>query len=711
MSAILRTLLVLATVGAVSLPSLLPIEAQGRRRAATQPSSPATPSEIAKQWVFESNQLEFYLNSDGIAYIRPGVKIKVVSITIPADRRPVVELTFTDDFDQPIDRLGKITPGAISASMVLARWNPETREYFSYTTRIQTTPASSPAGPGVTAIQAAADSGGTWTDLEMGRAQYRFRTVLPADFDTAATMTLGIYSARNLNDILGKSYYANVLHDFRADAQPITSTWDKISTASCNNCHDALAFHGGSRREMKLCVLCHTTQTVDPDTGETQDMETLTHKIHRGANLPSVLGGKPYIIIGNQQSVHDYSHVIYPQDIRNCDNCHEGITAAQKTSQSHVWFTNPTKEACYACHDNINMETGEGHPGRARADNSRCANCHVPDSGEEFDRSIKGAHTIPEKSKQLEGLKVAVVSFTNFKAGEKPTVTFALTNNAGAAVDGSKLATFAPMIAGPTSSYSKYFREAAPARAIFNATTGHTTFTFNNAIPADAKGTWTISGDFYRNVTIKRADGEADISLREAAYNPIRYAALDGGTATPRRTVAPMAQCNTCHDRLALHGGQRLVMEQCVICHNPLETDVARRPASAGAPESVSMQYMIHKIHRGHALDRDYTVYGFGGTPHNYNHVGYPGDLKNCAKCHTANSHRLPAKGDAVVTPRDFYSPMGSGTAACVSCHDNRDTVAHAFLNTAQFGGQPAESCGTCHGANATWSVDKVHAR
>jgi OmcA/MtrC family decaheme c-type cytochrome len=123
------------------------------------------------------------------------------------------------------------------------------------------------------------------------------------------------------------------------------------------------------------------------------------------------------------------------------------------------------------------------------------------------------------------------------------------------------------------------------------------------------------------------------------------------------------------------------------------------------------MQYMIHKIHRGHSLDREYTVYGFGGVAHHYNHVGYPGDLKNCAKCHTANSHRLPAKGDPVVTPRDFYSPMGSGTAACVSCHDSRDAVAHAFLNTAQFGGQPAESCGTCHGNNATWSVDKVHAR
>jgi OmcA/MtrC family decaheme c-type cytochrome len=65
-------------------------------------------------------------------------------------------------------------------------------------------------------------------------------------------------------------------------------------------------------------VLCHTPQTIDPDTGQTQDMPVLVHKIHRGEDLPSVQND-PYIIIGNRQSVHDYSEVVYPQDIRNCE--------------------------------------------------------------------------------------------------------------------------------------------------------------------------------------------------------------------------------------------------------------------------------------------------------------------------------------------------------------------------------------------------------
>ena len=58
-------------------------------------------------------------------------------------------------------------------------------------------------------------------------------------------------------------------------------------------------------------------------------------------------------------------------------------------------------------------------------------------------------------------------------------------------------------------------------------------------------------------------------------------------------------------------------------------------------------------------------------------------------------------------TPRDWFTPQGPGTKACLGCHDTRDAAAHAYLNTAVFG----ESCGACHGANSEWSVTAVHAR
>jgi OmcA/MtrC family decaheme c-type cytochrome len=695
----------------VALALLFPVllAAQGRRRAAATPTTPAAPTVKS----FALDQVEAYMTEDGIAYVRPGLKIKVNSITIGADRKPVLDLTITDDFDQPIDRLGKTTPGVVSLSYILAWYDPAARHYTAYTTRVQTTPATSPR-PGVSATQAGADSGGTVVDLETGHVRYTFRTVLPAGFDATKTHTLGIYATRNLTDIVGKNYYANVEHDFRPDGGTVTDKWDKISTASCNNCHDPLSAHGGSRRDLKLCVLCHQPQTVDPDTGLTQDMKVLAHKIHMGANLPSVKAGTPYIIIGNGQSVHDFSHVVLPQDVRNCQNCHEGRTAAQKATQSELWATAPGRDACGACHDDINWVTGANHAAGPQLNDNACSSCHQPESELEFDASVKGAHTIPEKSAQLKGIKATIVATSNVTAGSKPTVVFKITNGDGSFVDGSKLATFAPIVAGPTTDYTKYYRESAVGKGIFDATAGTTTYTFTNAIPETATGTWAFSGDIYRNSTIKRGDGGADISLREAAMNPIHYVAVTGAL-TPRRMPATLASCNTCHDRLALHGGQRMAIEECVICHNPVESDISRRPATAGAPESISFARMIHKIHRGAELVQDFTVYGFGGTPHNYNHVEYVGDQRNCAKCHTASGFTLPLPTGTqpVITLRDYFSPQGPGTAACLGCHDGPDAAAHAYLNTTQFPGStnPAEACATCHGTGKEWSVEKSHAR
>jgi OmcA/MtrC family decaheme c-type cytochrome len=543
----------------------------------------------------------------------------------------------------------------------------------------------------------------------MGHATYKFGTAIPANFGSSDTFTLGAYATRNLTDIIGKNYYTNPIKDFRIDGAAVTDTWAKINQAtSCLNCHDVLAFHGGSRREVRLCVLCHTEGVTDPDTSNSVDMEVLIHKIHNGPNLAN-----GYKIIGFGGSVHDYSHITYPQDVRNCQNCHEGTVPAQKPAQAHLWFSEPTRDACGACHDTINWTTGAGHAAGPQANDDACATCHQPD-GPEFGASVKGAHTIPEKSTQLAGVNAKIVSVSNVKAGEKPTIVIKVTNNKGEALDPTKFATFAPILAGPTTSYRTYFREDARTRATFDAATGNTTYTFTNAIPADAKGSFAFSADIYRNATLKRADGEADVTLREAAFNPIQYASLTGAAAAPRRTAVDLAKCNKCHDRLALHGGQRMNTQECVICHNPTQTDAARRPATAKPDESISFQYMIHRIHTGEELQNDFTVYGFGNTAHNYNEVLFPGNRANCDTCHVNGTQQLPPPitADTVILPRGFFSPVGPGTAACLGCHDSRDAAAHAFLNTATFPGSssPAEACATCHGLGAEWAVNKVHA-
>lgn len=641
---------------------------------------------------YSAQQLEAYLSPQQVQYIRPGLKITINSVTIPEDRRPVVDVSFVDDMDQPLDRAGKVTPGAISISFVLAYYNPAARDYVAYTTRVQTSPIT-----GQTATQASADSGGTWEDVALGRAKYRFRTALPADFDAAKTHTLGIYATRNLTDILGKNYYANVLYDFRPDGQPVTSQWDGVATAACNSCHDPLAIHSAARRETKLCVLCHnSTQAIDPDTGNNAEFRIMVHKIHMGANLPSVKAGTPYQIIG--RTVHDYSTVKFPQDIRNCTTCHQG------TSEAHIWYTRPSRAACGSCHDNVNWETGEGHVAGPQANDQACASCHIPQGESEFDASIKGAHTVPNKSTQLRGLKMEILNVTNAGPGQKPTVTFRITNaDDGSVVAPASLGGVSLHLAGPTTDYATVVTENAIG-ASFNGDTA--VYTFNYALPEDASGTWVVSADAYRNVTIDNHT-ETGLSQREAALNPIYYVAVTDTQANPRRTVVDRSKCNSCHDQLVAHSLRRYKVEECVMCHHANRTDAPRRPADKQPAESIHFKYMIHKIHRGEELTREYTTWA--SRAYNFNEVRYPGDLRNCQACHTPTSYQLPLPENLLPTqaPRDYYTPIKPEAAACLSCHDTAYAAAHAYVNTAPF----AEACAACHGNNAEFSVDKVHAR
>ena len=249
-------------------------ETTGRRRA-------SAPTPAAKQTLTPAN-LEFYLSDDGIAYIRPGLKIKVNSITIGSDRKPVVELTLTDDMDQPLDRLGKTTPGAISISLILAWYDPASRHYTAYTTRTQTTPPSSPR-PGVSAVQAGTDSGGTWTDLETGR-EIRFPHGLPGA-STDETHTL---ASRRASDRHPRKNLRDRRTRFRPDGGAVTDKGQGARQSSCLNCHDRSPLTAAHAR--RQLFLCHNPQPR-PDT-EAQDSRS-RHKIHFGPNLPSVQAGKP----------------------------------------------------------------------------------------------------------------------------------------------------------------------------------------------------------------------------------------------------------------------------------------------------------------------------------------------------------------------------------------------------------------------------------
>ena len=200
---------------------------------------------------------------------------------------------------------------------------------------------------------------------------------------------------------------------------------------------------------------------------------------------------------------------------------------------------------------------------------------------------------------------------------------------------------------------------------------------------------------------------------------------MDGSLTAPRRAVVAIENCNQCHTRLTAHGENRNQVEMCVLCHNPSNTDVARRPTSVNPedrnkpPQAVNFNLLIHKIHTGEHLaaeGKNYTVVGFGGSHNDFSEVRYPamspqgtpGDRRNCAMCHINGSEqKLTGPVHDVVDPQGPINPVKPITSACTGCHVSNAAASHALVNTSAIG----ESCATCHGSTSEFSVGKVHAQ
>ena len=172
--------------------------------------------------------------------------------------------------------------------------------------------------------------------------------------------------------------------------------------------------------------------------------------------------------------------------------------------------------------------------------------------------------------------------------------------------------------------------------------------------------------------------------------------------------MVSQAHCNSCHERLYFHGGNRQNVEFCVTCHNTQVDDSSVRQAG-DIPESINFKTMIHKIHTGKELTTDFTVIGHGSSVNNYNEVGYVGDRRDCESAISPGTYELPLPDGLLnqPTPRDYLKTQAPATAACLSCHTTKAAASHALTMTSPLG----EACDACHGPNSEASVSKVHAR
>lgn len=673
---------------------------------------------------FKRNEKAAFADPRTISFVRPGLAVKVNSANIAADGTISVLFSVNDPRGLPLDREGIVTPGVVALSFVAAHIPQGQQQYVAYTTRTATGTVSG------TVTQAGADTGGTYTKISDGQYRYVFGRRLTSGFDRSTTHTIGIYGSRNLQEFdLGTNYVSTTFNFVPAGGQ-VTTVRDVIRSQSCNKCHDEISAHGGSRRGVEMCVLCHTPQTTDPDTGSTVDFPVMVHKIHAGRELPSVQAGRPYRIIGFGGSVFDWSNVAFPSNIRRCESCHEQNTGA---TEQMAHLTRPTRTSCGSCHDTVNFATGEGHAAGPQVSDNQCATCHIPQGELEFDASIRGAHVVPQDSAALGGIVVELVRVEDTAPTRRPIVTFTVKDKSGAGLAMSRLNSLSLIMAGPTTDYGYtsfgsdvttpgYVSE--DARGAQCTPEGSCMYTFRRAIPQDARGSYSIGIEARRTETLLAGTTRSQ-NVQYGAQNKVTHFTVDGTPVQPRRAIVTTAQCNQCHTRITAHGENRNEVAMCVLCHNPSLTDVARRPTAVNPqdreqpPQGVNFNLMIHRIHSGEHLKADgrsYTVVGFGGSQHDFTEVRYPamsptgtpGDRRNCAMCHVNGSEQLlTLMRNDVLDPQGPINPVKPITSACTGCHVSTSTASHALVNTSGLG----ESCDTCHGPTSEFSVAKKHAQ
>jgi len=466
------------------------------------------------------------------------------------------------------------------------------------------------------------------------------------------------------------------------------------TTADCNQCHDPLIGHGGSRLKVELCILCHQPQTINPDTQLTQDMKVLIHKIHMGSSLPSVKAGTPYRI-WHRGAWSDFSTVVFPQDVRNCTTCH-----ASGATQADNWKTNPGAAACGSCHDDVNFATGANHVNLPQTDDNQCKNCHTSSRVQDFDASVPGAHLIPMNSTALPGLVTKVLKVDGATPGNAPTVTFSVTDKSNNPLDISKITSIRVVLGGPNTDYNTgpgAIRVSETPPATTPGSNGVYVYTMTNKIPVGASGSYTVSIEASNTVTLNPNTVQSTAAT-DAALPVEFYFSVDKSPVAPRRQVVSTAKCESCHVNLEfVHGGTRSSTQECVICHDPALTD-----GTSG--QSVNLAWQIHSIHRGENLANPYVL----GTT-NYQDVRFPGDLRDCTACHLSGTYLVENVGAKamVASPGGFTKTTPPISAACQGCHDDVGTASHALANTTVLG----ESCTACHSATEEFSVDRVHQR
>lgn len=682
------------------------------------------------------------------------INVAITEVVVPeGGGAPTVTLSLTNDQDQGLTGLP-----AANTSFVISQLTPGTNgassEWQSYITR---------ESGGIPNAQATTESAtaGTFTETEGGTYTYTFAQPLTEypggpTFDAAKTHRVGVEIRTSTGGLTEENIPANnAPFDFLPTGGDPLFTRLIVDSSTCNACHDNLVVHGEARFDVEYCVQCHNPSSIDGDSGNSVDFKRLVHNIH---------SARPdYSIIGFGGSVHNWADVEFPQDIRNCQTCHNEDN--EDTPQASNWRLVPSRAACGTCHfddgvadsgNDFAIEDGQ-HPGGFQfTDDSQCVDCHGPDGTVTNNDGrlvqIPVAHEIRTRTAG-ERFELNILDISATAPGEFPIVQFSVTDptNGDAAYDIHADAPFTECAGGAsrlsvnvawdTRDYTNRDSGSPPALPIMmnplnacggsSTNNGDGTFTVTStiAIPATAEGSAAVVIEGHPALD---ADDDGVID-RIAVTNAVAYAAITDEEAMPRRLVVDIEKCDDCHSQLTVHGNNRTDKpEVCVTCHNPNMSDFARRAAEPCASEagtddqSIDFKRMIHAIHASGANDEPFEICGFGSSVHAFE-VEYPGRLNNCEGCHNPDTY-YPVEPDTILgttvdvnVPEDVTDDVviSPNTAVCSTCHTGALAIQHMQQNGGDFDAGKAadsslvsasvETCVVCHGKGRTADVKEMH--
>lgn len=315
---------------------------------------------------------------------------------------------------------------------------------------------------------------------------------------------------------------------------------------------------------------------------------------------------------------------------------------------------------------------------------------------------------------ELPGTVIEVQSVNNGEpvvSGMPFSVQFTIEDRSGNSIPVNQLNRFAIYCSGESNNYQRVYPSDSNTNNITTNADGSYTYNFTDPFPSvyaapyndsdffgptDGEltgeplggGTYTVGIEARRDFFI---DGE---TIRDAgdAFFSFLYGSA---TLIDEREIVNYSSCMSCHGEFSVHGGNRLTLQGCVVCHTSgAEDRTSANPDKATPGVTIAFGPMIHKIHRGYELPNvlatrnsadpyRYEVIGFGESLIDFTDVKFPympggtgfnQQTRNCGACH-----------DGAAQQSRWY--LSASRAACGSCHDDVDWENGTHLNDADTNG------------------------